>query len=250
MRRLLAAVVAVLPCAVAAQASPVNRVAVVGEHNALGSGQPDWSSQSLQLSRHWSRRQVAEVELTQSRRFGVSDSELALGGALPLSDTLTGSLRLAYSPTHRVLAHGSVATGLQWEFSRAWLLHGAARHTRYNDATVRQASVMLEHYFGDFSVLGALHAVRAFGQSQPVYELRGAWYYADASSIGLIASTGDEAAQVAPGTVALARVRALAVTGRHTVGAGPWALRWGLHRVRQGSFHTRTGATLGVQRDF
>jgi hypothetical protein len=50
--------------------------------------------------------------------------------------------------------------------------------------------------------------------------------------------------------VALEHVRSLALVGKHTLGAGPWALRWGLHHVRQGDFYTRRGATLGVQRDF
>lgn len=251
MKRLAALLLAALPWALPAQAAyPFNRAAVGGEHSNLDNGSPDWNAVTLQLSRHWSQRQLAELQLTETRRFGVRDTELALGGALPLSPTLTGSLRLAHSPTHRVLARGSAAGALQWEFRKAWLLHGGLKHTRYDATNVDHASLMLEHYFGDFSALAAVHSVRAFGRTNQAWELRGAWYYADASSIGLIAGSGDEAAQVAPGTVALARVRSLALTGRHAFGAGPWAVRYGLHRVRQGGFHTRSGASLGVERDF
>lgn len=238
----------VLACAQATE--PVTRAAVTAEHSSLDRGYADWSSVGVRIGRHWSQRQLAELELTQTRRFGLDDTELAVGGAAPLGDALTGSLRVTHSPTHRVLPQSSFGGALQYEFRPAWLLHGGLRHTRYATTDVNQASVMLEHYFGNFSALGAVHTVRAFGQTRHVGELRAAWYYADRSSVGVIASSGEEAAQVAAGAVALARVRSLALVGRHALGQGPWAVRYGLHHVRQGGFYTRSGATLGVERDF
>lgn len=251
MRLLVTLLLLAAPSLTPAQTSyPVNRAALLGEHSRLDNGTPDWNAISLQLSRHWSQRQLAELELTQTRRFGESDTEVAVAGTAALAPALTGSLRFAYSPTHRVLARHGETLGLQWEFRKAWLLHGSFRHTRYSDVVVNQGSVMLEHYFGDYSALAGVHTVRAFGRTNHVFELRGAWYYSDASSISLIASSGDEAAQVAPGTVALARVQSVALTGKHAPGGGPWALRYGAHWVRQGDFYQRRGATLGVQRHF
>ncbi|HEY8357875.1 MAG TPA: YaiO family outer membrane beta-barrel protein [Ramlibacter sp.] len=229
---------------------PFDRAAVTAEHSGLDRGLADWNSLGLRLERHWSRREVAQLELTRTRRFGLEDTELAIGGSAALAPAVTGSMRLAYSDTHRVLPRASLAAALQYEFRPAWLLHGGLRHTRYATTQVDQGSAMLEHYFGNYSALAAVHAVRAFGQTRPVVELRAARYYGQGSSVGLIASSGDEAAQVAAGTVALTRVRSVAIVGRHALGQGPWALRYGLHQVRQGGAYTRSGASLGVERDF
>lgn len=247
----LAIALLALPLASFAQSAdtPAWRAALVTEHSNLSRGYADWNAVSLQLGRHWSRRELAEVELTETRRFGQSDSEVAAGGAFPLGDALTASLRATYSPTHRVLPRASLGGGLQYEFRPAWLLHGALRTTRYAATDVDQASVMLEHYFGNWSALGAVHAIRAFGQDTQAYELRGSYYYGDASSVGLIASTGREVTQLGAGALAFARVHSLALVGRHALD-GRWSLRYGLHRVRQGDFYTRSGVTLGVQAAF
>jgi YaiO family outer membrane protein len=246
---LLLASIAGGAAAQAADTVPVNRAALSFEHSSLDRGLGDWRAATLQLGRHWSQRQLVEADVTQTRRFGQDDTEWGLGGAVPLSPSLTASGRLTNSPTHRVLARHSAAAQLQYEFRRAWLLHGGIKHTRFDATDVEQASLMLEHYFGDFSALAGVHAARAFGERTEAYELRATWHYAEGSSAGVIASNGDEAAQVGPGTIALARVRSLALVGRHAVNP-TWTLRWGLHHVRQGSFHTRKGASLGVQAAF
>lgn len=252
--RLAAALASLLPLAALAQtpsapAAPRWQAALTGEHSQLDNGYADWNSATLQLSRRWSQRQLAEIELTRTRRFGQDDTEIAVGGAVPLGDALTATLRASHSPTHNVLARSSVGAALQYEFRPAWLLHGGLRHTRYDATDVDQASVMLEHYFGDFSVLAAAHRIRAFDRHTGVGELRASWYYADRSSAGVVASAGREVAQVGPGVLAIARVRSLALVGLHALDER-WSLRWGVHHVRQGGFYTRRGVTLGVQATF
>jgi YaiO family outer membrane protein len=249
--RAVACALLALPLSTLAQTPqpPHWRAALVTEHSSLDKGQSDWDAVSLQLGRHWSKRQLAEVELTETRRFGLRDTEFALGGAMPLGAALTASVRVTHSPTHRVLPRASMGGNLQYEFRPAWLLHGGLKTTRYGNTDVDQASVMLEHYFGNWSALGALHAIRAFGQHTQAAELRGSYYYGDASSVGAIASSGEEVTATGPGTQVLARVRSLALVGRHAFDAR-WSLRYGLHRVRQGDFYTRSGVTLGVQADF
>lgn len=234
---------------VAAQDAPPYRAALTAEHSHLSNGAPDWRALTLQLGRHWSQRQLLELELTETRRFGLKDTEVALSGAVPLGDKLTASGRIAHSPTHRVLARGSASAGLQYEFRRAWLLHGALKHTRYDATDVDQATLMLEHYFGNWSAAAAVHANRAFGERTHGGELRLAWYYGDASSLGLYLASGEEAGQVGPTAIALSRVHSVALAGQHRL-APAWALRYGAHRVRQGDFYTRTGVSLGVQVSF
>lgn len=250
MRAAAAALLLALPVLAAAQDQPSSHVGVLTEFSHLSNGTPDWSSVTLQVGRQWNKRTGVNAELTQTRRFGEDDTEAAVEGYAPLSPTLTLSGRLAASPTHRVLARDSAGASLQWEFRKAWLLHTGLRHTRYPSVDITEGSLMLEHYFGDFGALAGVRSVRGFGTTEYVGELRGAWYYSDTSSISLIATDGNEASQAGPGSVVLTHVSALALVGKHTLGAGPWLVRYGLHYVRQGSLYNRSGATLGVQRDF
>jgi YaiO family outer membrane protein len=231
--------------AAAQEQFPTDRVGLTLGHSRLDQGQPDWSERTLNYAHQWEKRRLAEASITETRRFGETDTELAAGYTHPLSQALTASVQLQYSPTHRVLARHGVGASVQYEFRPAWLLHGALRHTRYDDTPVNRASVMLERYVGDWGFLGGVHLAHALGTDTQAYELRASYYYGDRSSIGVIASTGDEATQVGAGAIAIAKVRSLALTGRHALGRS-WSLQYGLHRVRQGDYYTRTGATLGL----
>lgn len=247
----MAAALALLPMAVWGQAadSPSWRATVLAEHSELSRGYADWDTVGVQLLHRWSNRQLAEVELTRTRRFGMQDTQLAAGGAFPVNPSLTANLRVTHSPAARVLPRASVGGGLQYEFRPAWLLHGNLGTTRYIDTGVYRASLMLEHYFGDWSALAGVHTARALGQDAHAGELRVTRYYGDASSIGVVASAGDEASLVGPGNVALAKVRSLAAVGQHALGGG-WLLRYGAHHVRQGDLYIRRGVTFGVQAAF
>lgn len=244
----LLVVFGLLPAVAGAQ-TPVQRITLGAEHSGLSGPYADWNGQSVRYLRQWSTRAVFEAELGHSHRYGLHDTEAAVGGSLPLAEQLTLGLRATYSPTHQVAPRHSASANLQWEFRRAWLLHGGWRHTRYDATPVNTGSLKLEHYFGDWSALAAVHATRALGRDTRSYELRASRYYGEGSSVGLILSRGDEATALGAGNVVLARVQALALVGRHGV-SGPWALRYSLSRTEQGSFHTRTGASVGVEYDF
>lgn len=242
---------ALLPAAALAQnlTAPATRLHFGVEHSHLDRGLADWNEASLRVSRQWGPRTLAEGALTETRRFGLKDTQLGASFTAPLTDRLAASAELNYSPTHRVLAHYSAGAALQYEFAPAWLAHAGLRHTRYDDARVERGMLMLERYFGNFSASAAWFPARALGTHASNAELRGSWYYREDSAITLIASRGDEATQVGPGTIALADVRSLAWTGRHRIAPG-LALTWSLFRVHQGSFYTRTGASAGVQYAF
>ena len=243
---------ALLPLAALAQTppEPATRVHFGVEHSHLDRGLADWDEASLRVSRQLAPRSLVEGALTETRRFGLKDTQLGAAFTTPLSDRLAASAELNYSPTHRVLAHYSAGGALQYEFAPAWLAHAGLRHTRYDNAGVERGMLMLEHYFGDFSASAAWFPARALGTHVSNAELRGSWYYREGSAITLIASRGDEATQVGPGAIALADVRSLAWTGRHRIIAPALALTWSLFRVHQGSFYTRTGASAGVQYAF
>jgi len=258
MRSTLLSLAFLLPLAASAQstqpAGPQDRILFLADHSRLDRGFADWNEAGVLLSRHWSVREVAELGLARTRRFGLDDTRLDLGWSKPISERLTGALQASVSPSHRVLPRYALGGQLQYEFARGWLAHAGARHTRYEasstDSTqVNQLRLALENYTGPFSVLAAWSPARALGQNTDTAELRGNYYYGQDSSVGLILARGDEATQLGPDQVVLADVRSVALTGRHAVGTGRW-LVWGLNRTHQGSFYTRTGATLGLQLAF
>lgn len=248
-RACLATVAALLVPGALAQEPVVRRAGVETEFSHLDNGSPAWESLTLRLSRQWDKRKFAEAALTRTRRFGQEDTQAAGTLAWPVTPALVATVTGHVSPTHRVLPKHGLGLSGQWEFRKAWLLHGGFKHARYDTTTVDTASVMLEHYFGNWSVLGAVHAAQAVGQRTHAGELRATYYYGDASSVGLILSSGDEATQLGPASVAVTPVRALALVGRHDLD-GPWSLNWSAHHVRQGGFYTRSGGHVGVQYDF
>lgn len=219
------------------------------EHSHLSAGLGEWHTSSLQIARRWDRRQFFEGELTQARRFGLEDTEVAAGGSLALGARLTASLRASYSDTHRVLPRAGASFGLQYEFRPAWLLHGGMRLTRYSEQRVSQASLLVEHYFGDWGALAGVHVAHASGRDGTVGELRLHRYFDDGSRFGLLASTGHEVSTVAPGDVRLTSVRAVALLGQQALSRG-WFLRYGVHWIRQGDFYTRRGINFGLQAAF
>lgn len=248
-------VFAILTCASAvtlpalAQSAGGQRLILSTELSDLNRGNRDWSEVSLRYVRLGAPRQSTELAVTGTSRFGLKDSQIDVSHTTPLSPSLVGSVQAGYSPTARVLPGYSVGANLQFEFAPAWLLHGGFRHTHYDSTDVNRFSFMLERYVGNFSASVAWSPVRALGTRSELVELRGTWYHSEGGSIGLIASHGDEATQLGAGGVALAAVRSLALVGRHRLDSG-YGLNFALSRTRQGNFYTRTGVSLGVQRDF
>lgn len=253
MRRLafLLAASACWPLAATAQAPPsvVNRLQLSAEHNRLDQGLADWNEVSLRYSRQWEQRELAEVALTHARRFGQTDSQVEANYVRPFGPRLTVSAQLTFSPDHHFLARHGVDAGVQYEFLPAWLLHARLRHTRYANASVDQATLVLERYFGNSSASLAWRPARALGTHANGFEVRANRFYGDDSSIGLIASSGQEATQLGAGVIELAGVRSVALVGRHRLDPA-LSLTYAISRTRQGSFYSRTGLSAGVQRNF
>jgi YaiO family outer membrane protein len=244
---LICAAAATLPAA--AQTGGGQRLILSTELSDLNRGNRDWSEVSLRYVRLGAPRQSTELAVTGTSRFGLKDSQIDMAHTTPLSPSLVASVQASYSPTARVLPGYSVGANLQFEFAPAWLVHGGFRHTHYDSTDVNRLSFMLERYVGNFSASVAWSPVRALGTRSDLYELRGTWYHSEGGSIGFIAGRGDEATQLGAGVIALADVRSLALVGRHRLGPD-YGLNYALSHTRQGRFYTRTGLSLGVQRDF
>jgi YaiO family outer membrane protein len=249
VKRCAALAAGLLALAVQAQQAPVNRLQLSVGHDSLNNGYRDWDEVQLRYSRQWERHELAEVAITQAHRFGDTDSQVEANYVRPLTPKLTASAQLSFSPSPHFLANRAIGAGVQYEFLPAWLLHAGLRHTSYPNASVNQATLMLERYAGNESVSLAWRPVSALGTQASGFELRGNHYYGDDSYLGLIASSGREATQLGDGGIALAAVRSLALVGRHRL-APAWSATYALSRTRQGSFYSRTGFSAGVQNNF
>lgn len=215
----------------------------------LSNDSPDWTETILKYQHRFGKRHFLEGGIAQTERFDLDDTRFMALYGVPLNAALTATVLAEYSDTHRVLPETLFEGVLQYEFAQAWLLHGGARTTRYDDVRVNQGFLMLEHYFGNFSASVAWRPARAFGITAHSYEFRAAYYYSDKSSVVFSFAEGEEATNVGTGVV-IADVRSYAVFGRHAWEPGPWALRYGWNYVEQGDFYDRRGLTLGIEYAF
>lgn len=232
--------------ACAQDAAAQTRAEVAAETSHLSNGSPDWREQSLRIVRAQGVREVRELGLVRTERFGLKDHQISGLYSTALSSRLTGSLSAHLSPTHRVLARRGLGGTLQYEFAPAWLVHTGLSTQHYDTTTVKQASLMLEHYFSAFSVAAVWRPVRALDSSSSSTELRGAYYYDDTSFVALSASSGQEAVSLGANKVELAGVRGMALTGRHRL-SRPWAVTYAVSRTEQGNFYNRNSVRLGAQ---
>ena len=232
--------------AIADTAVAQTQVELSAESSRLSNGSPDWQELSLRINQQRGQRNVKELTLAQTSRFGLDDQQISGVYATPLTDRLTATLAASVSPSHRILARHGIDGALQYEFAPAWLVHAGLASKRYDSVSVNQASLMLEHYFSSFSASAAWRPVRALGVSSSSTELRGYYYYRDNSYIGVIVSTGQEATSVNASTVLLADVRATALLGRHWL-SRQWAISYAITSTRQGSFYNRNSVRLGAQ---
>lgn len=230
----------------AAGADTSLRLAGATEH--LSNGSPAWRESTAGVQLGFAPRQLLDLSVADVHRFGLHDSQFAASATLPLSAALTATVDANASPTHRVLARRSLGAALQYEFAPRWLLHGGARASSYDSATVNGYQFALEHYIGRYSVMLGWRPTRAFGATAHGAELRANLYYGERNSVGVIAAGGKEAASV-PGSVVLTDVRSLALLGRHWFDPH-WSLTWGASYVRQGSLYTRKGMNAGLQYAF
>lgn len=245
----LLASLAALPVGAQTTAATPLSVELATGRQRLSNGSPDWTETSAKLSHGWGTRQLSELGLVQTERFGLRDEQLIGQLVRPLSPLLTATVDASWSPSHQVLARYHLGGMLQYEFAPAWLVHGGLRRTYYDTATVTQGTFMLERYVGSFSGLLAWRPVQTQGRSTSGLEVRGSYYYAEKSSVGLSLASGQEAARIDSNTVQLADVRSVTAFGRHWL-APDWALNYEWGSTRQGDFYTRRGWRIGVQHLF
>lgn len=243
LRLALLAAATLLPSMVQAADAPANTVGLELGADSLSNGSPDWHAATVRATHAFSERRLLDVAVNQTRRFGLTDHQLALAYITPLAQSLVATVDASAS-SHRVLAKNSAGVGLQYEFAPAWLVHGGVRSSGYDTVRVNQGLLMLERYVGNYSAALSWRPTRAFGTTAHGVALQAARYYGEKSSLGLILSSGREASSI-PSGVAIGSVRAAALVGKHQINPA-WSLNYSLSHTRQVGLYTRKGLSFGL----
>jgi YaiO family outer membrane protein len=214
----------------------------------LNNNLPSWRETTVQYTQQAGSETLLGTGLTRTSRFNLNDWQFNALYSTKLSSALRASLDANVSPSHRVLARYALDGQLHYEFQPAWLAHVGLKTSSYNDATVNQLPLGLEHYFSAFSISLGLRPTRAFGRTVYSGEARGNFYYDDHNSVGFLVASGREATPIGA-NVALIDVRAVAIIGQHWLNRH-WALTYAVNRTRQGTFYTRRGVDVGIQYAF
>ncbi|MCX7171705.1 MAG: YaiO family outer membrane beta-barrel protein [Proteobacteria bacterium] len=215
----------------------------------LSNGSPDWHSEELRLSNQIAARNQIDGTLRQTRRFGLSDTQIELNYAFPLAARLTGLVTASNSTTHRVLPRTDLGASLQYEFAPTWLLNVGTSRTEYDTASVNKMALGVEHYFSAFRWAAGWRPTRVEGVSANGGDVRFDYYYNDQDFVGIQVAAGKEASNIDTRGVVVSSVRSAALIGRHGLSRN-WKLRYGIERVKQGDFYNRTGVRLGAQYAF
>lgn len=217
-------------------------------HDRLSNGNASWQGMQLDIEQRFAPRQIVYGTLAETKRFALTDYDLAAGVYYPLSPQLTLNAEASFSPEHKVLPRTTALATLQYAFGDGWAVTGGLRHAEYNSATATQVPLTLERYFGPFRI--AYSPTPTFVQDKTLYDhrLQFSYYYSDISFINLSYSRGEEANRFISRFV-INDVYYAGVNGRHWFNAD-WAMTWELAHTSQGGLYERNGVRLGLRRAF
>ncbi|MDR7192034.1 YaiO family outer membrane beta-barrel protein [Luteimonas terrae] len=184
----------------------------------------------------------------RERRFGLADTGVEAGIALPLAPRWALQLDGGGWPGSDFQPRWFGDVRLQHAFDSGTVLASSLRRTRYPEVTVDRLAVAVEQYWGDWRLGYTFNRTDVAGNRVSGHDVALDRYYGDRDAIGLRLTSGSEDALQGTDVVATA-VRALAVQGRHGF-ADDWALHWGVGYVRQGAFYDRRWVQLGLRRAF
>jgi len=221
-------------------------------HELLTRGQ-DWREVSLRVAWREAGQPGLELAAVGLERFGVRDLDLRAAASGPLGERWTVAGEASASPGHRFAPAFSGGASLHRALPSGFVASAGVRWSRYESDTVATkagvGTLGIERYWGAFRLgvtgyLGSLHG--EWSASNAV-----AWdfYYRDEDRVGLVVSGGREIESTGGSEPIVSVVIAAGLAGRHALGGG-WALAYQAGVQRQGDFYTRTGARLGLRRQF
>lgn len=250
MRRVLAAAVAALSLAAAAQETPPHpwELRVEGARESLDRGLPDWSEMLAQARYRPTVRATALAGYRVTKRFGQRDREGFAAAYVPIP--LGGAqlhLEGSGSPTHRVLARHSAIAEIVFPFAGGWVASAGGSASSYTAGDARAAWAGIERYHGDWRYAYQARISRPDGAGwAPSHRLAASWYRGELTFATLSGARGRETENLFPAGLLQADVRAASLSTGIEI-APQWGLVAEVGWVRQGDFYTRRSARLGTR---
>ena len=230
-------------------AAPAYREAGVSvRHDWLTQGLDPWRAARFEVNGRTAEGRGWYVAGAQERRFGLVDSGVEAGVALPLTSRWTLQVDGGGWPGSEFQPRWFGDVRAQHAFDRGTVLGASLRRTRYPEVTVDRLALGVEQYWGAWRFGYTFNRTDVAGNRVSGHDLAFDRYYRERDSIGLRLTSGSEDALQGTDIVASA-VRAAAVQGRHGV-AGDWSVQWAAGYVRQGAFYDRRWVQLGLRRAF
>ncbi|HXZ92624.1 MAG TPA: YaiO family outer membrane beta-barrel protein [Burkholderiales bacterium] len=221
-----------------------------GSLEHLSNNQADWRSAGVSLEARNAERRSYYGYLRGTDRFDLRDNEGMVGTYQPFGGSWGAQLEGTVSPTHRVLAKGSLLGALEKRFEHGWGVQAGYRRSDYETDSSYVWMGTVDRYFSDFRAAYSVYLGRPDGAGfSPSHRLQFSYYYGDHSYVGISGARGREVENVVPVGLVVSQVRSFSLAGRHEFAPG-WELTYELLRHRQGDFYTRRGLALGIRHAF
>ncbi len=239
------------------QAQPAQNVAPVpptvfsigAGRESLSNGQPAWQQQDIGLRVGFAPRALWELGARRVERFGLKDTEINGGLAMPLQSGWSANANASYVPSSNFLAHASGTAQVTRSLPGGWDLHANVQRRIYNTLNTNAFGAGIDKYIGDWRYAAAITYARSnLGPVGTVTKFQIDRELGDRAKISAIASFGDELDPARPGTQAY-KVSSFVVFGIVPV-LPNWALRGELGTHKLGDLYRRTGGRVGVEYQF
>lgn len=212
----------------------------------LSSGIADWTEQFVVLGHATPDRAVTgSAKFSRTERFGLKDTTTTIALGTKLAKDVAGSVELAVSPTHRVLAKRSLHGGLSFALPQGYGVGVGIKQTAYNTSRLLAGDLTLERYVGDYRVAYSIHPSQSSTAGNALgHRLQLGRFYGDDNQIQLLLVGGNEIDRPELGIVNESRVRAVALFGRHWLTPN-WAISYAASHTKQDRSR-RDGFTISL----
>jgi len=216
----------------------------------LGTGRDDWHLLYADVSHALGHERTLFARVSRWERFGLTDTELLAGIALPLDDRWSASLQGSLAPAAEVLPRRTLQLDARREFGRGIAASATIRQAGYDNDTLRSYALGLERYHGHWYAAWRVSAGR-LGDADTTWsqQLRLDRYYGDGHRAGLIVAAGRETESLGDGRFITSGVRTAVLQGRHWIDPA-WAISWEITLQRQVGAYTRRGLSVGLRHQF
>jgi YaiO family outer membrane protein len=251
LERQASAALPVVATAVPVAAPPRSREAATeAGFEDLDRGYDSWRSLTARVRVPVSSALELRGSIAEMSRFGLGDSEGGAGASWSTGDRWTIGADLTVAGNARFLPQWSAQVQAARRIATATTLQAGYRRAEYRSTRNDTFSLAVEHYVSRYRLAYTLfRGEPAAAPGTWSHVLRGDFYYAESSSIGLQYTTGRESESDGAGGLIISRVAGAALVGRQAI-ATHWTVNWALTWHEQGDLYRRAGANVGIARRF